>query len=125
MVDENREYNYRFINYKLGGEIVTSAIFIFTMGYVRSRGTPRSILWSIAKVAAVSNFFGILAAISLLESNKYCDFINEYPTREQLNITLYLTFTTIEGILIQSAIWLLVYKYWEVSWIVPKQLSGE
>jgi hypothetical protein len=63
--DESREYNQRYIVYKLSGELVTSAILVFTMVYVRAKGTPRSILWSIAKIAAVSNLVGVLAAIFL------------------------------------------------------------
>jgi len=83
----------------------------------------KSILWLIMIFVLVSNLFS-LVAIGLREKfRREC-----HNTNQQQNVFWLWDFLTclFEGISLtftNFAFWLLVYKYWEVSWTVPLQLE--
>ena len=74
-------------------------------------------LYVVTIMLCLSNLFGIFNSITLLKVNEYCDDVTSVKTKAYTisNVVM----ECLMDIFFNVGVWMLIYKYWEVSFIVP------
>lgn len=100
---------------KLFSALTVTGIYIFSLVYMQRRKARRNILWCITVILLCSNVASALNNVVLWYLYLDCD----SSTLIRPLTRGYICGLGLQIALFNLAIWLLVYKYWEVSWVYP------
>ena len=98
--------------------LVYGALFVYI---IKVQKTKKNMLFYVTCMLFCSAIFGLISITFLILCDINCD--SYYETNSKQYTLTYIAFYCMQNSFFNAGIWILVYKYWEVSWIVPLQLK--